>query len=64
MVVSGNGRFRTELLNQHRFMTLADAAEKLGVWRVYYHEERPHGATGNKAPITLTQSGGITSLSS
>jgi putative transposase len=44
-------------------MTLADAAEKLGDWSVYFHEERPHGATGNETPITLTQSGGITSLS-
>ena len=44
-------------------MTLADAAEKLGVWSVYYHEERPHGATGNESPITLTQSGGVTNLS-
>src|SRR6056297_1346059 len=58
-----NGRFRTECLNQHWFMTLADATEKLEAWRRHYNEERPHGAIGNKAPITLTKSGGITSLS-
>ena len=59
-----NGRFRTECLNAHWFLTLADAAEKLEVWRRYYNEERPHGAIGNESPITLTKSGGITSLSS
>ena len=58
-----NGRFRTECLNAHWFLTLADAAEKLETWRRYYNEERPHSAIGNKTPITLTKSGGITSLS-
>jgi len=57
-----NGRFRAECLNQqHWFLTLADAAEKLAAWRRYYNEERPHGAIGNKVPIMLTKSGGATS---
>ena len=58
-----NGRFRAECLNQHWFLTLADAAEKLEAWLRYYNEERPHGAIGNKVPIMLTQSGGVTSPS-
>ncbi len=58
-----NGRFRAECLNQHWFLTLADAAEKLEAWRRYYNEERPHGAIGNKVPIMLTKSGDITSPS-
>lgn len=58
-----NGRFRTECLNQHRFMSLADAAEKLEAWRRYYNEERPHGSIGNKVPILLTKSGAVTSPS-
>jgi putative transposase len=58
-----NGRFRAECLNQHWFLTLADAAEKLEAWRRYYNEERPHGAIGNKVPILPTDSGGVTSLS-
>ena len=58
-----NGRFRAECLNQHWFLTLADAAEKLEAWRRYYNEERPHGAIGNNVPIMLTQSGGVTSPS-
>jgi putative transposase len=58
-----NGRFRAECLNQHWFLTLADAAEKLEAWRRYHNEERPHGANGNKVPIMQTKSGGITRLS-
>ena len=48
-----NGRFRAECLNAHWFLSLADAREKLEDWRKYYNEERPHGAIGQKAPITL-----------
>lgn len=58
-----NGRCRAECLNQHWFLTLADAAEKLEAWRRYYNEERPHGVIGNKVPIMLTKSGGVTSPS-
>ncbi len=56
-----NGRFRAECLNAHWFLTLADAAEKLEHWRRYYNEERPHGAIGHKAPITLLNPGGAAS---
>ena len=58
-----NGRFRAECLNQHWFLSLADAREKLEDWRRYYNEERPHGAIGNKPPIVLTKSGDVASLS-
>lgn len=58
-----NGRFRAECLNQHWFLTLADAAEKLEAWCRYYNEERRHGAIGNKVPILLTKSGGVISPS-
>ena len=56
-----NGRFRAECLNTHWFLTLADAAEKMEDWRRYYNEERPHGAIGHKAPISLLKSDGATS---
>jgi putative transposase len=36
-----NGRFRAECLNQHWFLSLADAREKLEDWRRYYNEEGP-----------------------
>lgn len=48
-----NGCFRAECLNQHWFMNLEDAQEEMEGWRKYYNEERPHGAIGQKAPITL-----------
>ncbi len=56
-VESFNGRFRDEYLNAHWFLSLADAAEKLEVWRRDYNEQRPHGAIGNKVPAALTKSG-------
>lgn len=56
-----NGRFRSECLNTHWFLTLADAAEKMEAWLRYYNEDRPHGAIGHKPPITLQNSGGVPS---
>ena len=56
-----NNRFRAEYLNAHWFMTLADAQQKMEDWRRYYNEERPHGAIGHKAPISLLNYDGATS---
>lgn len=56
-----NGRLRAECLNAHWFLTLADAAEKLEAWRNYYNEVRPHGAIGQKTPISLTNHRGAAS---
>jgi putative transposase len=56
-----NGRFRSECLNAHWFLTLADAAEKMEDWLRYYNEERPHGAIGHKPPASLLNPGGATS---
>ncbi len=56
-----NGRFRAECLNAHWFLTLADAAEKMEDWRIYYNEERPHGAIGHKVPISLINPDGVAS---
>lgn len=56
-----NGRVRAECLNAHWFLTLADAREKLEAWRKYYNEDRPHGAIGQKPPVSLHNPGGITS---
>ena len=57
-----NGRFRSECLNTHWFLTLADAAEKMEAWVRYYNEDRSHGAIGNKPPILLQNPGGTPSL--
>ena len=37
-----NGRFRSECLNTHWFLTLADAREKLEAWRRYYNPASLH----------------------
>ena len=60
-IESFNGRFRAECLNQHWFMSLADAREKLEAWRGDYNTVRPHSAIGNKPPITLMNHLGETS---
>ncbi len=60
-IESFNGKFRTECLNTHWFLTLADAAEKMEAWLRYYNEDRPHGAIGHKPPIALQNPGGAAS---
>jgi len=52
-IESFNGKFRTECLNAHWFMSLDDAREKLEDWRKDYNEVRPHSSIGNKVPIEL-----------
>ena len=52
---------KTECLNAHWFLTLADAREKLEDWRKYYNEDRPHGAIGNKPPASLMTPAGASS---
>ena len=48
-----NSKLRSECLNAHWFMILADAREKLETWRRHYNEDRPHSAIGYNAPITM-----------
>ncbi len=43
-VESFNGRLRQECLNATWFMSLDDAKGKIGAWREYYNESRPHSA--------------------
>jgi putative transposase len=52
-IESFNGKFRTECLNAHWFMSLDDTRAKLETWRRDYNEVRPHSALGQKAPIEL-----------
>jgi len=42
MVESFNGRLRQECLNEHWFMSLSDAMDKIEAWRWHYNETRPH----------------------
>jgi putative transposase len=57
-IESFNGKFRTECLNAHWFMSLDDARRKCEAWRRDYNEERPHSAIGNKVPIELVNRSG------
>jgi len=57
-IESFNGKFRTECLNAHWFMSLDDARRKCEAWRRDYNEERPHSAIGNKGPIELVNRSG------
>ena len=55
-----NGRLREECLNQSWFLSLADAREKVGVWRLDYNRNRPHGALDNMAPEEFAENAGVT----
>ncbi len=50
LVESFNGRLRQECLNEHWFLSLADARSRTEGWRHFYNEERPHSAPGWKTP--------------
>lgn len=58
-----NSKLRSECLNAHWFMSLADAQEKLETWRRHYNEDRPHSAIGYNVPIALHYPGGAASPS-
>ena len=45
-----NSRFRQECLNEHWFLSLEDAREKIEAWRREYNSERPHSSLGNRTP--------------
>ena len=52
-----NSRFRLECLNQHWFLDIEDARDKIETWRQDYNNVRPHGAIGNLVPMDLVRSG-------
>ena len=62
-IESVNGRLRDELLNETLFGSLPHARAELDAWRQDYNEVRPHGAIGNKVPISLQIPGGAPSPS-
>ena len=44
MVECFNGRMRQGCLNEHWFMSLADAQGKIEAWRRHTNEAKPHSA--------------------
>jgi putative transposase len=49
-IESFHGRFRQKCLNEHWFLSLDDARDKVEAWQRDYNEERPHSALGNVTP--------------
>ena len=49
-IESFNARFRLECLNEHWFLSLDDAREKIEEWRQDYNSKRPHSSLGNITP--------------
>ena len=50
-IKSFNGKFRDECLNEHWFVTMAQARRVIENWRVEYNTERPHGALGQQTAM-------------
>lgn len=51
-----NSRVRDECLNQHWFLSLADARRIIEHWRVSYNTARPHRALGRRTPTAFASS--------
>ena len=49
-VESFNGKFRDECLNEHWFLSVAEAKAVIEAWRVDYNLVRPHSALGGQTP--------------
>jgi putative transposase len=52
-IESFNGRLRDECLNEHAFVSLAEAQIAIERWREDYNRFRPHSSLGNRTPIEL-----------
>lgn len=50
IIESLNARIRDEFLNEHAFLTLADARREATLWLRHYNHIRPHGSLGFKTP--------------
>ena len=50
-IESFNSRLRQECLNEHWFLSLEDATEKIEAWRLHYNAERPHSSLGYRSPL-------------
>ena len=49
-IESFNGKFRDECLNEHVFITLEDARQKIETWRLDYNVGRPHSSLNDLTP--------------
>jgi putative transposase len=49
-IESFNGKFRDECLNEHVFVSLESARQKIEAWRQDYNANRPHSSLNNMTP--------------
>jgi putative transposase len=49
-IESFNGKFRDECLDEHWFVTMAQARRVIENWRVEYNTERPHSSLADLTP--------------
>ncbi|HHN77190.1 MAG TPA: transposase, partial [Phycisphaerales bacterium] len=49
LIEAFNGRLRAECLSENWFLSLTDAQEKVGAWRMHENTEQPHSALGSLA---------------
>ena len=54
-IESFNGKLRDECLNVHLFFSVADAQQKLEVWRNDYNHHRPHSALASLPPAAFAK---------
>ena len=57
LIESFNARLRLECLNEHWFLSLEDAQNKIDRWRRDYNEHRPHSSLGNQTPAQFALGG-------
>src|SRR5258706_287286 len=60
-VESFNGKFRDECLNEHWFVSMADAKAAIEAWRLGYNTVRPHSSLAGRTPTqfaAITEGGG------
>lgn len=56
-IESFNGKFRDECLNEHWFVTMAQARRAIEAWRIEYNTERPHSSLGDLTPQEFAERG-------
>jgi putative transposase len=56
-IESVNGKFRDECLNEHWFITTAQARRSIENWRIEYNTERPHSSLGDMTPEEFAEKG-------
>ncbi len=54
-IESFNGKFRDECLNEHWFVSMADARRLIEAWRDDYNKIRPHSALNGMSPAMFTK---------